>query len=334
MRDLQVSIAEYQRARTDFGVDEPDLARHVRSCATFVQTVNEMFKKQSGRTSEYRALLDDPTDPRSDVIKGFEYARQVTNHVAPIHVDPTAVLGGVHGYRTYAIWDTVPTNIHERLTAPTKTLKPYFDAQLAGREVVDTLLDAARFYWEVCPDVVHRDAHGEWSGFPLRHQPGVSSRLHPEEPLDPTLARTWLAQRRPNGDYRVICGHLDTEHGQILYGLTFVGRCAFVPFLETPEQVRADIAAGCPYFRADIEDNTFEAGAQLGLTPGRSALCSAEPVDGWLGDQLTEPPDRPDPTMDYVDWSMLWHQESCAGAQSYMTRRERRLNASAPATTR
>lgn len=334
MRDLQVSIGDFYRCSNGFGVEADVLATPVRACIGFVQVLNELLRKQTSRAVEYRSMFETPADGRVGIIEAFEYVRHVTQHVDPVRPTSAATFGGVGlGFRTYARWQTVPLALHERLTTSTKALRPRYEQHLQDQEVVGTLFDAARFFAEVCPDLVHRQDNGEWTGFPLRHQPGVSSRLHPEEPEDEAEALRWMARRRPGGDFRVITGSLtDSERGPIIFGLTFTHRCAFVPFFETVDQVNDDLALGFDYYEADVAANTTEMGGDFGLPPGRSVLCSEHPAAHWAGERLDEAPRREDHTTfgSLNFWQMMWSLEEALGAQSFLTRRERRLNASLP----
>jgi len=334
MRDLQVSIGNYYRCSEGFGVEAEVLATPVRSSIGFVQVLNELLRKQTSRAAEYCAIFEPPVDSRAGIIQGFEYVRHVTQHIDPVRPQSAAIFGGAGlEFRTYATWEEVPLSVHGRLTSNTKALKPTYEHNLQGREVVDTLLDAARFFAEVCPDLVHRQANGEWTGFPLRHQPGVSSRLHPEEPDDQIAALAWMTRRRPGGDLRVVCGSLtDVTKGSILFGFTFTNQCAFVPFFETPDQVNDDIALKFAYYEADVAANTLEKGSEFGMPAGRSVLCSEQPVPHWAGLPLSEAPRKEDhATFALLDfWHTLWMQEAASGAPSFLTRRERRLNASQP----
>jgi hypothetical protein len=201
-------------------------------------------------------------------------------------------------------------------------LKSYYDQYLKGEEVVGTLLDAAHFFFEVCPDLVHRDTNGEWTGFPLRHQAGVPNRLHPEEPLDEAAALLWLAQRRPGGDCRVISGSLPSADNEvIIYGFTFIGHCSFTPFSETAEQINTDITNGYRYHLGDVAAHTTDRGADFKLS-GRAVFCSDTDIEEWAAKPLDAAPKRfESATLPIIDWTMLWKQDS-----SYLTRRERRLN--------
>ena len=334
MRDLQVSIGNYYRCTEGFGVEAEELATPVRSSIGFVQVLNELLRKQTSRTAEYCAIFEPPVDPRAGIIQAFEYVRHVSQHIDPVRPQSAATFGGAGlGFRTYATWKEVPWSVHGRLTSSTKALRPIYEQNLQDQEVVGTLLNATRFFAEVCPDVVHRQSNGEWTGFPLRHQPGVLSRLHPEEPDDQVAALAWMARRRPGGDLRVVCGSLtDDLKGSILFGLTFTNGCAFVPFFETPDQVNDDIALKFEYYEADVAANTLEKGREFGMPASRSVLCSEQPVPHWAGAPLSEAPRKENhATFARLDfWHTLWLQETSSDAQSFLTRRERRLNASHP----
>ena len=332
MRDLQVSIGDYYRRSEGSGVEAEVLATPARSSIGFVWVLNELFRKQTSRTAEYCAIFEPPMGLQAELIQAFEYLRHVTQHIDPVHPQSAATVGGAGlEFRTYATWKEVPSSVHERLTSSTKALKPIYERNLQGQEVVGTLLNAARFFAEVCPDIVHRQANGEWTGFPLRYQAGVSARLHPEEPEDQVAALAWMARRRPGGDLRVVCGSItDATRGPILFGLTFTGGCAFVPFFETLDQVNDDIALKFEYYEADVAANTLEKGPRI--RDARKSICPLQRAAGSaVGRRTAErgPRKEDHATFARLDfWNTLWSLEAGSDAQSFLTRRERRLNAS------
>lgn len=336
MLDVQSSVADYYSRTAGFGVEADALATPVRACASFVQVLNERLRGLSNGQADYRSMFETPEDPRVGIILAFKYARDVSQHVPhPVRPVPSALFGGGFGLgdRTYAIWEDIPMSAHGRLKHVTQQLKPHFDRHLRGRAVTDTLLEAASFLAEVCPDIVHRQPNGEWTHFPLSHQAGVSSRLHPEEPVDHAAALAWMNSRRPGGDLRVLCGSLGGPDASVLFGLTFRGRCAFTPFFETADQVSADLALGFEYYEGDIGSNTHEGGAQFGCTDGRrSVLCSKLPIADWAGEPVAAVPEYAEHTaFASVDfWRDIWALESAPNGQAFITRRERRLNASVP----
>ena len=334
MRDIQVSIRDYYRCSAGF-VDADELATPVRSCVAFIQSINDVLQHDFSKQVDYSSMFLLPLDPRVGIIRAFTYVRNVGQHLLhPVRPDPNQVVGGIGlGCRTYATWQEIPSSIHDRLHASTQKLRPYYDNLLNGKEVTGTFLDAARLLWQVCPGIVHRMPNGEWTGFPLRHQAGVGSRLHPEEPDDEQGALAWMDSRKPGGDVRVLCGCLHESTGPIAYGLTFTGQCAFVPFFETQDQVIADVARGANYHEGDVFANTYvndQIRDIFGLY--QPTLCSRTPLESWIGPALQRAEVDVEwsayETPDY--WRPMWWIESAATTQGMLTRRERRLNATFP----
>ena len=337
MRDVQVSIEDFYRSSTGFGVDAEVLATPAKNAISAVQALNDLLTNAFSQKRAYGHLFDPPLNPLAEVICAFKYVRNVAQHVIhPVEPASNAVVGGVGlGFRTFSLWPAVPVSVHAQLRPATQALQPHYQARLMGREVVETLLEAAQFFWEVCPDLVHRRADGEWTGFPLRHQAGVSSRLHPEEPIDALRAANWMDARRPGGDLRVLCGSLDGLGGPTLFGLTFLGRCALVPFFESTEQVNHDISLGYTYHRGDVREHTRPNNTiqdRCGLFAG--ILCSEKGLDSWIGDALSAAPCQ-DAGTTYADldfWEQLRSLEQTPNPQWFLTRRERRLFAWFPIT--
>ncbi len=329
MRDIQVSIANYQRASAGFGVDAETLATPVRTLVVFVEVLNEVLCKDFSGKAAYLSLFASPADPRVELIEAFKYVRNVGQHlIHPVAPDPTAVVGGMGlGFRTVATWQSVPPSVHARLRPSTQKLKVHFDTHLVGKDVTETVLDAARFFWEVCPDLVHRDSNFEWTGFPLRHQAGVSTRLHPEEPVDRAAALTWMATRRPGGDLRVVSGSLYDAGDPIVFGLTLRQGCAFSPFFETAEQVEADIAMGYPYFEAEFEPNMSIRVLHDVTGPFPPVWCSNDLPSTWIGSPIAKPRTSSEwSSHDTIDfWRTQWVGER--DPHGFLTRRERRLSA-------
>ncbi len=282
MRDVQVSVATYYAETARSG----DLGVAVRRFLASAQVVNDLLSNQTTHAASYKALfVQRPASSMAalEVIDGVKYARNLAQHV--FHIvrpsDDTVLIGGQLGFRTYAVWDEVPQEAHDRLTNKrTQDLKASYDSALLGREVVGTMIDTLRFYKSVNPAIVHRDTHGEWTGFPLMDQPGVTGTLHPEEPVDLEAAWNWLNGRIPNGDARVVCGQVTTEGMCYLCGFTFVGRHSFSPFAETVRQVERDLAAGASYLEGDVWANVDNATQQFPRAQG-AVWFSRNQLDSW-----------------------------------------------------
>ncbi|MCU1530106.1 MAG: hypothetical protein JWP75_3869 [Frondihabitans sp.] len=331
MRDLQLSASRYY-AGTASG---EDLGALVREFITLSQTINDWLTNAIADSATYQAHFGSSRHSRADYIDAVKYVRNVSQHVMHI-VRPdrdVTLVGGTLGMRLYAHWDEVPAAVHAKLRAGTQSLKPAYDAKLVGKEVMSTMMEVLRFYGDVVPDIVHRNPNGEWTGFPLMSQPGMSHALHPEEPLDGEDARAWMDARRPGGSSRVICGQVAVEGRPYVFGFTFAGRHSFAPFSETVEQINHDISLGFPYFSGDLAANAVVVTEQFPDACQGIVLASREEVASW-GTPLTQVEARDDwSAIDGEDWSQFVGLENKAIVPEFMrheARRARRLNALVP----
>ena len=330
MYDAQASAATYY-ANTALNSDMDQLGMSVRTFLTATQTVNDLLTNVVGDRATYQSIMSSGNDRGQGFIQAVKYARNVSQHVA--HVirpsDRHAIIGGLHGLRIYASRDDIPEAAHADLRPATQSLRRYYDEHLKGKDVITTMLEVLRFFWEVAPDIVHRDERGEWTRFPLMDQPGVGIRLHPEEPADEAEAWSWLRDRLPGGDVRVICGQITAETNTYLVGFTFVGHLAFAPFVETADQVQKDMAAGYPYVIGDISSNTADCrrdfpgvmGSVLYSNNRISSWTSPAPNGLWNHDWLHEGEQE----MEQI-WSRMIEMERSA-ISSFLVYRARRLNA-------
>ncbi|MGO2194578.1 MAG: hypothetical protein ACTH43_18315 [Brachybacterium sp.] len=335
MRDAQTSASDYygQTARND-SID--DLGTPVRRFLVAAQTVNDLLTNSVSDSATYGAVTSPGGHPSAGLIRGVKYVRNVAQHVA--HVirpsDEHVLIGGVLGLRIYTFWDEVPATVHAQLRPSTQRLKADYDALLLGTNVTDTMLDTLRFFSDIAPGIPHRDQRGEWTGFPLMSQPGVRDRLHPEEPKDEKAARTWLNERRPNGDVRVVCGQLTKDGTRYLLGHTFVGRLSYAPFVETAEQLSRDVNAGFPYVVGDVLANTIDRSADVPHVVQGAVFETHGDVAAWTKPVLSGGWDE-----DWVDertastWRGVLEMERGEGifaSSAYPIRRARRLNALVP----
>jgi hypothetical protein len=251
MGDVQVATsAFYARTAKVSGVEA--LGTEVRVFLSAAQTLNERLGGSISDRGAYRSALSG-TDA-GQLLDAVKYVRNVSQHV--LHVvrpagDSIALVGGLHGLRLYACWDDVPAVAHAALHKRTQALRPAFEERLRGREVTGTMLETLGVLAALAPQIVHRDARGEWTGFPLETQAAMPGRLHPEEPTDLREAFAWLDSRPPNGDARVVAGQWTIEGVRYLLGYTVVGRRVPNAFIETSSQVDDDLATGFRYLLGD-----------------------------------------------------------------------------------
>jgi hypothetical protein len=215
-------------------------------------------------------------------------------------------------------------------------LKPYYDKHLRDHLVLETLLDVANYFATICPLCVHTDSRGEWTGFPLRSQPGVHTRLHPAEPplvygdADAQQRNAdWLNRRRPGGDFRLICGKATDDGRDVLLGITFIGNASFSPFVEATDQVETDIAGGFPYYLC-TDGSRLRSRAMGPYRHGDTVqgIVSAVPLDDWLGEPLAN-------VASIGDYSVLlppdeWRRQIYLNRTDHLVRRAQRMAATFP----
>lgn len=299
MRDVQVSIASYHHAAAGFHSGSEAFETPARATVAFIQKVNDVLRVQIGQADKYRRIFKRQLDEGyagAELIEAFRYVRHVMSHqlfrTSPV---TTSVVGGLGlGYLTAAHWERVPLRVHNRLHNHTKLLKTYHDRRLVDHLVLDTFLDAAKYFASICPMIVHRDHHGEWTGFPLRSQPGVNTRLHPDEPpleygnlRSQEMNSRWLNSRPHGGDFRVICGRATIDARDVLFGLTFRGSASFSPFVETDQQVTRDVSAGYSYYHcSDSSHLRYDAFGPYRHGDTIGCVVSDVPMSKWLGDPV------------------------------------------------
>lgn len=338
MRDVQVSIADYHRQTSGFVTDPDEYTTPVRSAVAFIQKLNDVMRTEL-TTGDYRTLFEARLargDPGARTIEAFRYVRNVGQHLLhPVVPEAGAVVGNNLGlgFRTSSHWGDVPNDVHARLHEHTRALKPHYDQLIAGRSTLEPLLDACRFFAEVCPQLVHRDETGEWTGFPLRVQWGTMQRIHPDEPIhnfadrvgSEDAIRRWLDARPPGGDCRWIAAKVTTSIGEYLCGLTFRSGVSYLGFSESLAQVEADIGAGYKYWHGvpagnlvvgeDFPDRTGASFATISTSRDVAEWATSAAQGNVVG-------------ADYCDWGEPAHWiAAIAKAADLTVRRAERLNA-------
>lgn len=332
MRDLQLSVAEYYAETAGAG----DLGRRVRGFLTATQTLNDLLSNKISQAAAYKSLFTTNRHSAAAILEAVKFARNVQQHV--LHIvrpsDTMTLIGGTLGLRLYAVWDEIPTAAVAHLHRGTQALEPAYRANLEGIEVTGTMMAVLRFFADVVPQIIHRDGRGEWTGFPLLSQPGVGSRIHPEEPEDQDDCRAWMDGRRPGGDCRVVCGQFTIEGVPHLYGYTFVGRLSFAPFVETVDQANFDIGLGYPYMDGDLATNFDEITDRVPEARQGVVLQSRGEVASWATpiDYVESRDDWSGPGVEAESWEQIVRMEvdTRIPGFSFGPRRARRLNALVP----
>lgn len=226
------------------------------------------------------------TTPRGQVVWAFASLRDVATHRADV-VDPDIrrAVGPLDEGRfmIFPRWK-------QRTALPVDTFRKQdggvygtrisaYDDHVAGRHVLDTLIDAFAFFDACDGQLARRDPDGQVEGFPLRPLSGRGVgyyRLGPDWPTHEEAERNlfqFAASARPAGSARSIVGTL--QAGTTICGWTeFETRRA--SFTEPVRQVVADISRGYPYVLAAGGSPVETVGDQLVTADGR-VLSDAVP---------------------------------------------------------
>lgn len=338
MRDLQVTIADYYRETSGFVKDASDVTRVLSNFIGFVQALNEILEKDVSDSATYESYMTSELAANSsgaETIMAMKYARQIVHHlrdrVAPFAYRTVGNQG--LGFRTSCSWEPVDASTHSRLRTGTKKLRKFYDAHLLGSDVLDSMLDAVNFFAEVCPQAIHVESNGEWTGFPLRHQAGVQTRLHPGEPrwssddassiLD---LHQWMNGRRPGGDLRVITGCVTLDGAPHLVGVTFRNRFAYSVFAEAEAQVERDIEFGYPYHRGLPRQHIRLEEGFPDISGGfPDYYASPDSALKWVGDPIENAPRGGNySTLNTIDF---WVEQFTIRQSGLLSRRMQRLAA-------
>lgn len=331
MGDVQVAASAFY-AKTATSADVESLGTEVRTFLSAAQTLNERLGGSITEKAAYQSELLGTNI--GELIDAIKYVRNVSQHV--LHVvrpseDSGVLVGGLHGLRMYVVWDDVPPAAHSSLRRSTQALRPAFEVRLRRQEVTGSMLSVLRSFATLVPQIVHRDPRGEWTGFPLKTQPSMPGRLHPEEPEDLEEAFAWLDSRPPNGDARLVVGQVTVEGGRHLLGYTIDGRLLPGVFIESSRQVTDDIAAGFRYLVGDPAGHMELEHGPHSPSPNRQVPHIVDPVNEWAtplagaeqtedwGVELTDP-----------EWARVVRyaqKDYLPDIRRYEVRRSQRLNA-------
>lgn len=213
----------------------------------------EVFEKACGQA--YRERRESHRE--GGVVHAFTALRNVATHSAAV-VDPDVHRAvGLSEPGTFLIFprwrdrSDLPTDAFVQQSGKdSKARIRAYDAAVAGRLLLDTLIDAFAFF-DSCDDrLAARDNEGKLIGFPLPPLPVAFGyyRLGPEWPTHEQAGANTIQRATeavPVGDRRTVVG---TVHdGRVICGWTEVDSIYRVGFTETAHQVTRDIERGFIY---------------------------------------------------------------------------------------
>ena len=154
MRDLQIGAARYYAETASGG----EIGATVRAFIANCQILNDWFVNAIADAASYSALFGPIRHAGADVIDAMKHVRNVSQHV--LHVvkpsDTVALVGGTLGLRSCTRWEAIPMDVHANLHRRTQALRPTYEANLEGKELMGAMMAVLRFYADVAPNIVHR----------------------------------------------------------------------------------------------------------------------------------------------------------------------------------
>ncbi|HCS59914.1 MAG TPA: hypothetical protein DIW46_00735 [Microbacterium sp.] len=237
------------------------------------------------------------SNPLGHTVRGLTAPRNNAVHGIVV-VDPTITRAvGPSADDDYIIWpawkgrNEVPASVFSGTAIGGANA---YDSHIAGRRVLDTLMDAFRFFVECDPCFGEGGQAGQHYRFPLATLPVAGyERLHPEWP-DQDVAdaeiRLDATSQLPSGLNRQVRTVFDFEGERVIGGYTTSAR-GLITFTEPFSQVLADIQSGYTYTVEGGAGNvSIEVSAGDLLVGGSSLsdIASLQGVDiglwrGWWG---------------------------------------------------
>jgi hypothetical protein len=219
------------------------------------------------------------------IVRGFTLIRNAETHVRDvIDVDVIRMINVGAEWRAFPAWKQYADLPHGVINASGTALaakRAYRDA-VGGELVIETLLDALKFFLACDPKLARRDDDGELQYFPLpefvQHD---YERRHPDWPTrveHQQQARAAMMRQPPAGTGREIRHRLLIDGIAVYAGVTTMTPAYMSYFIETVDQINTDIKLGYPYSVGGSlltvdSDNVLKVGADE-----LEAIPLAEPV--------------------------------------------------------
>ena len=241
--------------------DLDDVINALDNALVSVRTIDLEVLDTSDETA-YRAARAGSTT--GEVVRGLTPVRNnAVHHVDVVDPDLARAVGPLPGGTCviFPRWKDralLPTAMfehhdHKRLGQLNIGYANSYDHAVAGRLLLDTLMDAHAFFESCEPSLVERDAENQITGFPLPPLPfgGGYVRLHPDWPTQEHVdgeIRTRTGSAPPKGRDRQIRGLLIVDDTVVCCGYTDPAGPYARSFTEPVDQIVADVDAGFEHF--------------------------------------------------------------------------------------
>jgi hypothetical protein len=245
-------------------VDTERVALEIAPALAAIRTLDLEVVKNSQTPADQTRYTDTlASQLEGQVVRGLLLLRNADIHLpATVDVQADRVVGEGTGFRVMPIWKSyheLPSAIRTS-TGTAASAHSAYRAAVAGRLVIETLLDAFAFFRR-CDPSLPRLVTGtqDLEYFPLRpYATHDYERRHPDMPNRAQVdeqVRQATQESPPYGSSREILHRLDLDDGPVYcgYSLRLPLRTAFT---EPEAQVARDIEAGFPYVALDEQGDS------------------------------------------------------------------------------
>ncbi len=301
MRSLATSIRDlYDASATVRGRVHPDSTLELDELSDVINALDNALVSvrtidlevlESSHKTAYRAARAD--SPAGGVVRGLTPLRNnAVHHVDVVDPDLARAVGPLPGgtcvifprWKYRALLPTAIFEHHDR-KRPGQLNTDYansYDTAVAGRLLLDTLMDAYAFFESCDASLVERDAEKQIAGFPIPPLPfgGSYVRLHPDWPTQEHVdgeIRTGTRSAPPKGRDRQIRGLLIVGSTVVCCGYTDPAGPYARSFTEPVDQIVADVDAGFEHF-IELDGTTYPVTVDDGvaLAGGRELVSISE----------------------------------------------------------
>lgn len=267
-----------------------DVINALDNALVSVRTIDLEVLEPSDATAYRAARANSPT---GGVVRGLTPLRNnAVHHVDVVDPDLARAVGPLPGgtcaifprWKDRALLPTAMVEHHDRRRLGQLHIgyANSYDTAVAGRLLVDTLMDAYAFFESCDPALVERDAENQIAGFPLPPRPFGAGyvRLHPDWPTQEHVdgeIRTRTRSALPKGRDRQIRGLLIVGDTVVCCGYTDPAGPYARSFTEPVGQIVADVDAGFEYF-IELDGTTDRVSVHDGvaLADGRELASISE----------------------------------------------------------
>lgn len=241
--------------------DLDDVINALDNALISVRTIDREVLEPSNETAYQATRAGSPT---GGVVRGLTPLRNnAVHHVDVVDPDLARAVGPLPGgtcvifprWKDRAVLPTAMFEYHDRkrLGQLNVDYANSYDAAVAGRLLLDTLMDAYAFFQSCDPSLVERGADNQIAGFPLPPLPFGAGyvRLHPDWPTQDHVddeIRTRTRSAPPTGRDRQIRGLLIVGGTVVCCGYTDSAGPYARSFTEPVDQIVADVNAGFEHF--------------------------------------------------------------------------------------